>query len=95
MNKTIFSIGDEVECINIDKLRVVGEAEDNLVAPPLQMNGHYVVQDIVLDRDGNQHLDVGLESNYARIRSIETGQELPRGFKIHWCHPSRFVKQTA
>lgn len=63
----------------------------NDVAPPLEVGKTYVVKDVVLDKEGNQHLDVGLPSKYNFIRSYETGEELPNGTQIHWCHPSRFT----
>jgi hypothetical protein len=93
MNNTVYTLGDKVLCVFIDKLR------DNTVAPPLQKEGEYTVQDICEDAEGNQHLDVGLRSSYNFVRSIETGEELPKGTQwqkdgdniIHWCHPSRFI----
>lgn len=54
------------------------------------MDQPYPVKGIVLDSAGNQHLDVGLKSDLNWVKSIETGEELPDGDKIHWCHPSRF-----
>lgn len=81
-----FTVGDSVKVIK------VGNLKGNDVAPNLKEGKDYVVQDIVVDSKGNQHLDVGLESNYNYIRSFETKEELPRGNKIHWCHPSRFKK---
>jgi hypothetical protein len=82
----LFTVGDLVKAVNIDPL------PENDVAPPLELDKNYEVKEIVLDRDGNQHLDVGLVSGYSYIRSYETKEDLPRGSKIHWCHPSRFVK---
>lgn len=80
-----FTVGQPVQCINIEKL------SGNEVAPPLIMKRVYEVKGIALDSKGNQHLDVGLLSTYNYITSHETGEDLPNGTKIHWCHPSRFT----
>lgn len=82
--KRIFIVGESVTATNIEPLK------GNEIAPPLELGKTYPVKNIFLDRDGNQHLDVGLESAYSYIRSYETGEYLPDGDKIHWCHPSRF-----
>ena len=82
--KTNFEVEQEVECILIDKLPGVE------VAPPLTLGKIYPIKAITLDKEGNQHLDVGLESVYNWITSHETGELLPDGDTIHWCHPSRF-----
>jgi hypothetical protein len=84
MSKIIYKKLETVKCINIEPLN------GNEVAPPLELNKEYLIKDIVLDEKGNQHLDVGLISEYNYIRSIETEEELPNGKEIHWCHPSRF-----
>lgn len=63
---------------------------DNTVAPDLVQGQNYQVNDIVLDSQGNQHLDVGLKSQLNYVRSLETGENLPHGDTVHWCHPSRF-----
>lgn len=47
------------------------------VAPPLSKEGVYTVRGITLDSKGNQHLHVGLVSNYNWITSHETGEKLP------------------
>lgn len=78
-------VNDKVVCINT---KPIG---DNDVAPPLEEKKEYTIKEIILDKQGNQHLDVGLVSRYNYIRSIETEEELPRGKQIHWCHPSRFL----
>jgi hypothetical protein len=77
-------VGGIVKCINTKPL------PGNEVAPPLEMDKVYVVKDVVRDKNGNPHLDVGLKSNYNYVSSYETKEELPYGDKIHWCHPSRF-----
>jgi hypothetical protein len=79
-----YKIGQKVKCIK------VGTLTGNDVAPPLKENELYVIKNIINDRKGNQHLDVGIESKYTFIRSWETKENLVDGDKIHWCHPSRF-----
>ena len=79
-----YQVGEKVNAKNI---KPIG---NNTVAPPLVLGKEYEVKGICEDSKGNQHLDVGLESEYNYIRSIETGEDLPDGYKIHWCHPSRF-----
>lgn len=86
-NKTLFFINNKVRAINVKPFQ-------NNIAPPLIREEDYIVKNVVLDRKGNQHLDVGLISEYNYISSKETGEELPSGDKIHWCHPSRFIKLT-
>lgn len=86
MEKTIFSVGDSVEATNNQPLK------GNDKAPALVIGQTYPVINIILDRDGNQHLDVGLKSDLNYVTSYETGEQLPDGHKIHWCHPSRFTK---
>lgn len=81
-----FEVGDKVRCVDTMVL------SDSEIAPPLVLNQEYEVKGIVLDKKGNQHINVGLESKYNYIRSLETGEELPDGDKIHWCHPSRLIK---
>jgi len=81
-----FEVGDQVRCVDLTML------SDADIKPPLMLNQEYPVKGIVVDSKGNQHLDVGLESKYNYIRSLETQEELDQGEKIHWCHPSRFIK---
>lgn len=82
--KIIFSEGSEVRAINVAPLT------GNDKAPVLELDKVYPVKQIILDSQGNQHLDVGLVSELNYVRSWETKEELPDGDKIHWCHPSRF-----
>lgn len=84
MEKIIYKKDDKVIAISNTLLG------DNEVAPPLELNKEYPVLDIAIDKKGNQHLDVGITSEYNYIRSFETKEELPKGHMIHWCHPSRF-----
>lgn len=85
MEKLIFKIGQTIQCTATSPL------PGNDIAPPLEMDGNYTILNIVLDSQGNQHLDVGLPSECYTIRSYETKEYLPNGDKIHWCHPSRFL----
>ncbi|HQJ57414.1 MAG TPA: hypothetical protein PLH46_07200 [Caldisericia bacterium] len=80
----MFKEGDLIKAINIEKL------PGKSIAPPLELDKEYEIISIVLDKKENQHINVGLESKYAYITSFETGEELPEGDSIHWCHPSRF-----
>jgi hypothetical protein len=84
--KIIFEVGETIKAISI--LPMPGKD----TAPNLELGRSYKVKGICLDRDGNQHLDVGIPSSLNFVKSHETGEELPEGTKIHWCHPSRFVK---
>jgi hypothetical protein len=82
--KEEFEEGQNVKCLHVEPLL------GNDIAPPLKSGEIYRVKKIVLDKQGNQHLDVGLVSKYKYISSFDTGEHLPDGDKIHWCHPSRF-----
>lgn len=84
--KEIFNVGEHVRVINSNPLK------GKEIAPPIVKGNTYTVKQIVLDKDGNQHLDIGIVSNYNLITSWETGEKLPDGDKIHWCHPARFEK---
>jgi hypothetical protein len=81
-----FEVGNKIKVINNKPLR------GNDVAPNLILGDELEIKEIIYDSKLNQHLDVGLVSHYNYIRSFETKEELPRGNKIHWCHPSRFEK---
>lgn len=80
----MFTVDQDVYVVKTEPL------EGNDVAPDLVMGEKKTIYKIILDREGNQHLDVGLQSHYGYIRSFETKEELPEGNIIHWCHPSRF-----
>ena len=82
--KIIFEEGTEVKAINIAPLA------GNYKAPALELDKIYTIKQIILDSQGNQHLDVGLVSELNYVRSWETKEQLPNGETIHWCHPSRF-----
>lgn len=82
--KRTFVVNEIVIPINNEPL------SGNTVAPPLILNEPVIIKAIQLDKQGNQHIDVGLYSEYNYITSFETKEELKDGDKIHWCHPSRF-----
>jgi hypothetical protein len=75
-------VGDKLRCILIDKL------PDKEHAPDLKLNEEYTCLHIFLDKEDNQHIDVGLPLALNWITSFETGETLPG--TCHWCHPSRF-----
>lgn len=81
-----YEIGDKLRVTNIAPLL------GNKIAPNLDREKEYKIKEIILDSMGNQHLDVGLPSEYNYITSYETKEELQRGDIIHWCHPSRFER---
>ncbi len=64
------------------------------IAPPLIQGNEYEILEIALDKDGNQHLHVGLISKVGWVTSYETGEILPDSGRDGkwWCHPSRFRK---
>ena len=76
--------GQEVKVVKTEAL------EGNEIAPPLVLGEKRTIRKIVLDKAGNQHLDVGVPSDVSFVRSFETKEELPDGDIIWWCHPSRF-----
>lgn len=79
-----FEQGQQVRVVNNKPLAESG------YAPDIKVGDEYPILNIVLDKKGNQHLDIGLKSKLNFITSIETGEELPNGHLVHWCHPSRF-----
>jgi hypothetical protein len=80
----MIKIGSKLKCVNSKPL------QGNDVAPPLKEGETYEVKDIVIDSEGNPHLDVGLKSNYNYITSWNTKEELPDGDTIHLCALNRF-----
>jgi len=83
--KYIYEVDDIVRVINDAPL------SGNKVAPPIVIGEEYPIKNIVLDRQGNQHLDLGLISLYEYITSWETKEELPDGDRVHWVNPSRVI----
>lgn len=80
----MFEVEHKVRVVNVKPL---GGRD---TAPKLTLGEEKTVHGICLDKDGNQHLDVGLVSDLNYVTSFETGEQLPNGNLIHWCHPSRF-----
>lgn len=78
-----FGVGDIVKITDDSPL------SGNKIAPPVTVGDEYPIRNIVIDRKGNQHLDLGLESKYEYISSWETEEHLPDGDKIHWVSPWR------
>lgn len=89
MEKTKFEVGQDVKATKTDPM------PGNDTAPSLELDKDYKIKEITLDKEGNQHLDIGLVSSLNWVTSWETKEELPKGDEIHWCHPSRFelIKQ--
>lgn len=83
--KRNFTEGETLTCVYASPL------PQNEIGPNLKLKSEYLLKKIVTDSKGNQHFDVGLKSWYNYITSYETGERLPNGDKIHWCHPSRFI----
>lgn len=86
VNKTTLMVGDMAKVIKVEPLK------GKTVAPPLKLGDKHEVKQIIQDSQGNDHLDLGLASEYGQITSFETGEILPNGDTIHWCHPSRVEK---
>lgn len=88
---------ENVEGIDIyeidDIVKVINDAPlpGNAVAPPVVIGEEYKIKNIVLDTRDNQHLDLGLKSEYNYITSWETKEDLPDGDNVHWIHPSRVI----
>lgn len=84
--KTEFKVDETVLAVNNEPL------EGNTKAPKLEVGKKYTIKGIIQDKEGNDHIDVGLVSELEYVTSWETKEELPDGDSIHWCHPSRFTK---
>lgn len=82
----MYKVGDKVEIV------FDGYLKDRDVKPAVIMGEQHIIQGIVLDSKGNQHLNIGLKSHYNYIRSQETNEELPNGHILHYIHPSRVKK---
>lgn len=74
------------------KATLVEPLKGNTIGPPLLAGENYLIIDIYACRCGQQHIDVGLKSEYNYITCYTCQQMLPQGEKIHWCHPIRFEK---
>lgn len=86
--RVIYEVDDIVKCIDDQPLM------GNTIAPPIIIGDEYKIENITLDKESNQHLDLGFISMYNWIKSWETGEELSNGDRIHWVNPIRveFVK---
>lgn len=69
----------------------VAPLDGNEVSPPLEKGVSYQIVQKYTCECGQEHYDVGLESQYNFIRCYKCEEHLPNGDKIHWCHPSRFI----
>lgn len=78
-------VGDTIICKNDKKLA------GNEVAPPLELEKEYPLKEIYTCQCGQEHFNVGLESNYNWVTCYKCGTQIPKGDLIHWCHPSRFT----
>lgn len=83
----LFKVGDRLVCMNADIL------PNNDYGPALIEGDTYTVKEIYVDKDGYQHIDVGIKSAMNFIRCYETQEDLPRGDQIQWCHAGRFAKK--
>lgn len=90
MNTIKYKVGDKVVCINAKPLSKTG------FGPDLTEGKEYLVKRIHTECHAKgefQHLHVGLETEFETIRSLDTGDKLPRT-SAAWCHPSRFKLVT-
>lgn len=78
----------KIKCINNKPLK------GNEIGPPLKIDDEYSIVDVYKCNCGLEHYDVGLKSeyNYISCRNINCSEKLPKGDKIHWCSPDRFIK---
>jgi len=83
-NQIEFGNADVLICKDIQPLK------GNDVAPPLKLDEEYQVLNIFKCGCGKSHIDVGLKSEYNFVRCYDCEENLPP--EIHWCHPSRFIK---
>lgn len=81
--KEIYEVGDFVKITNDAPLA------GNTITPPVIIGEEHEVKNIALDKNNNQHLDLGLISLHNYITSWDTKEYLPNGDKVHWVHPSR------
>lgn len=76
-------VGDKLKAIFTQAL------PGNDVAPQLKHGIEYECKQVHTDRQGNDHIDVGLIRNVNFVTSYATGEQLPG--TAHWCHPNRFI----
>jgi hypothetical protein len=82
----MMQIGDILTAKNIAPL------EGNTIAPPLTLEEQYTAKKVYVCPCGQDHIDVGLKSEYNYIRCYSCKKEIPEGDSIHWCHPTRFAQ---
>jgi hypothetical protein len=93
MENNTSKVGDKLIATNIKPLPNAGSDENgHKIAPPLSVDGEYIVKSVFLCKCGQDHLDVGLVSKYNFISCYKCGYSIDGSDKIHFCHPSRFVK---
>ena len=84
--QTELKVGDNIKCIISKALSTSG------YGPPVKLEELYEVKEIIRTRGDHDHIDVGLKSTVGSVSCLETGDIIPRGSEIAWCHPSRFEK---
>lgn len=84
--KTPLKVGDQVICLIAKPLASSG------YGPDVKLGEKYEVKEIITTRNECDHIDVGIKSVVGSVSCLETGDLLPRGNMIAWCHPSRFGK---
>ena len=84
--QTDLKVGDKVKCVISKPLSTSG------YGPPVRLGESYEVKEIIRTRGDHDHIDVGLRSTVGSVSCLETGDVIPRGNVIAWCHPSRFEK---
>lgn len=75
-----------------EALRVINVAPfgERKIAPPLTLGSIVNLHKTYICGCGENHLDVGLISEYNFITCHKCYEELPDGENIHWAHASRF-----
>lgn len=84
--KSIVAVGDTVKCVINEVLSKSG------YGPTLELGKEYKVEEIITTSGDNDHLNVGVRSELGSVSCLETGDLIPRGNVVAWCHPSRFEK---
>jgi hypothetical protein len=79
--------GDTLICVN-DK--VLG---DNVIAPTLNVGDEYPAKKVFVCGCGQEHVDVGITSQYNYVRCYICKEDLPNSDSIHWCNSIRFEKK--
>lgn len=88
-------IEDKITIMSIkkgDSLRVVNDKylPGNDVKPDLKEGEIKTAEDVYYCKCGEEHIDVGLISEWNYISCYKCDEQLPLGDRIHWCHSSRF-----